>query len=47
VPTVALYTATDPGLTGVLGTGFYRNLGGKAQVPAVEDVLGELRAVLA
>ncbi|MGE5386628.1 MAG: lipopolysaccharide heptosyltransferase I [Betaproteobacteria bacterium] len=32
-PTVALYTATDPGLTGVLGTGPYRNLGGKAVVP--------------
>ena len=34
-------------LTGVLGAGFYRNLGGKAQTPAVEAVLGELQAVLA
>ena len=47
LPTVALYTATDPGLTGVLGSAFYRNLGGKAQVPAPDAVLGELRAVLA
>lgn len=46
-PTVAIYTATDPGLTGVLGAGFYRNLGGKAQTPAAEAVLGELQAVLA
>ena len=47
IPTVAIYTATDPGLTGVLGAGFYRNLGGKAQIPAAEAVLGELQAVLA
>ncbi|PKO94570.1 MAG: lipopolysaccharide heptosyltransferase I [Betaproteobacteria bacterium HGW-Betaproteobacteria-10] len=45
VPTVAIYTATDPGLTGVLGTGFYRNLGGKAQIPAPESVLAELQTV--
>lgn len=47
VPTVALYTATDPGLTGVLGAGFYRNLGGKAQIPEVATVLAELQAGLA
>lgn len=47
IPTVALYVATDPGLTGVLGAGFHRNLGGKAQTPGVESVLGELQAVLA
>jgi heptosyltransferase-1 len=45
-PTVALYTATDPGLTGVLGSGFYRNLGGKAQLPGPEAVLDALQAVL-
>ena len=45
-PTVALYTATDPGLTGVLGSGFFRNLGGKAQVPPVADVLAALQPVL-
>ncbi len=47
VPTVAIFTATDPGLTGVLGSGFHRNLGGKARCPAVADVLGELAPVLA
>ena len=47
VPTVALYTATDPGLTGVLGAGFHRNLGGKAQIPAPAAVLAELQAALA
>lgn len=46
VPTVAIYTATDPGLTGVLGGGFYCNLGGKAQIPAAERVLAELQPVL-
>lgn len=38
-PTIALYTATDPALTGVLGTGFARNLGGKGSPPSVADVL--------
>jgi heptosyltransferase-1 len=47
VPTVALYTATDPGLTGVLGVGFHRNLGGKAQIPSASAVLAELQPVLA
>jgi heptosyltransferase-1 len=46
VPTIALYTATDPGLTGVLGVGFHRNLGGKAQTPTVDAVFGELQAGL-
>ena len=45
VPTVALYTATDPGLTGVFGVAFHRNLGGKAQVPTPAAVFGELQAV--
>jgi heptosyltransferase-1 len=44
IPTVALYTATDPGLTGVFGVGFHRNLGGKAQLPTVPAVLAELQA---
>ena len=42
IPTVALYTATDPGLTGTVGTNFYRNLGGKDASPAVKDVLTAL-----
>lgn len=39
VPTVALYVATDPALTGVLGNGFVRNLGGPGQAPSVAQVL--------
>lgn len=46
VPTVALYTATDPGLTGVLGVGFHRNLGGKNQIPSPAAVLAELQLAL-
>lgn len=46
VPTIALYTATDPGLTGVLGAGFHRNLGGKSRIPAVSAVIDELKTVL-
>jgi heptosyltransferase-1 len=46
VPTVALYTATEPGLTGVYGRGFHCNLGGRQQCPAVVNVLTELRSVL-
>lgn len=38
IPTLAIYTATDPGLTGVLSRGPHLNLGGKAQVPSPEDV---------
>lgn len=44
VPTVALYTATDPGLTGVYGTAFHCNLGGKGQVPSAAQVLEQLAA---
>ncbi|PKO35241.1 MAG: lipopolysaccharide heptosyltransferase I [Betaproteobacteria bacterium HGW-Betaproteobacteria-7] len=44
VPTVALYTATDPGLTGVYGTAFHCNLGGKGQVPSAGQVLEQLSA---
>lgn len=39
VPTVALYTATEPALTGVAGAGFARNLGGSGRPPAVGEVL--------
>ena len=41
-PTIALYTATDPGLTGVLGAGVFRNLGGAGLVPTVAEVLDTL-----
>ena len=46
-PTVALYVATDPGLTGVVGSGFHRNLGGKAQMPTPAAVMEALQAVFA
>lgn len=45
-PTVAIYTATDPGLTGVHGAGFHINLGGKAQCPSPDDVLSALAPAL-
>lgn len=45
-PTVAIYTATEPGLTGVLGSAFHRNLGGRAQCPDVGAVYAELEAGL-
>jgi len=43
-PTIALYTATDPGLTGVFGRGYHRNLGGKGLLPSVTEVLDALPA---
>lgn len=39
VPTIALYTATDPALTGVHGTRNFRNLGGPGRAPDVPEVL--------
>lgn len=47
VPTVAVYTDTDPRLTGVFGPDaqFYRNLGGVAQVPPPAEVVAALAAV--
>lgn len=38
-PTVALYCASEPGLTGVLGSAFARNLGGYGCPPPAADVL--------
>ena len=45
-PTIALYVATDPALTGVLGAGFARNLGGKDASPEVADVLAVTQEAL-
>jgi heptosyltransferase-1 len=39
VPTIAVYVATDPALTGVYGIGFVRNLGGVGAPPLVAEVL--------
>ncbi|MBK9446945.1 MAG: lipopolysaccharide heptosyltransferase I [Betaproteobacteria bacterium] len=46
VPTIALYTATEPALTGIVGTGFARNLGGKGAPPTVADVLASATEAL-
>lgn len=46
IPTVALYTATDPGLTGVLGTAFFRNLGGTNLPPTAAQVIDVLQPVI-
>jgi len=39
VPTLALYVATDPALTGVYGSGFVRNLGAPGKPPQAADVM--------
>ena len=39
VPTIAIYVATDPALTGVYGSGFLRNLGAPGKPPSATDVL--------
>lgn len=44
-PTVAIYTATAPGLTGVLAATPFQNLGDAGQVPSVPAVLAAARAV--
>lgn len=38
-PTIALFCASEPGLTGVFGSGFYRNLGQRGQAPSVAEVI--------
>jgi heptosyltransferase-1 len=44
-PTVAIYTATDPDLTGVFGSGFYRNIGGRGIIPSVPEVISALSEI--
>ena len=48
-PTVAIYTDTDPALTGVYGAdpGRFRNLGGVARLPSCASVLEALKQVVA
>lgn len=46
VPTIALYTATEPALTGVVGTGFACNLGGKGRPPTVAEVISATNEAL-
>ena len=42
IPSIALYTATDPERTGVLGSGFFRNLGGPSHPPSTQAVLSAI-----
>lgn len=47
VPTVAIYTDTDPALTGVVGSKpeRFRNLGGIGQMPSAGDVIAALNQI--
>lgn len=47
VPVAAIYTATDPSLTGVFGAARALNLGGLSACPAPDEVLGALRSLAA
>ncbi|MDR2786772.1 MAG: lipopolysaccharide heptosyltransferase I [Candidatus Accumulibacter sp.] len=42
VPTIALYVASDPALTGVYGTRDFRNLGGPGHAPTVGEVIAAI-----
>jgi heptosyltransferase-1 len=41
-PILALYTATDPGLTGVVSAHWHKNLGGKGETPDMTAALAAL-----
>lgn len=43
-PTIALFSASDPGLTGVFGSAFHRNLGQRGAPPSVADVIAACAA---
>lgn len=47
VPTIALYCASRPGLTGVFAASFHRNLGEAGQPPLLNDVLAAAAEALA
>jgi heptosyltransferase-1 len=42
IPTVAIYTASDPALTGVYGARDFCNLGGPGRAPAAEEVIAAI-----
>ena len=48
IPTIAIYTDTNPALTGVMGGAFKPaiNLGNIAETPSVNDVLNSLKLIL-
>ncbi|MDR1351405.1 MAG: lipopolysaccharide heptosyltransferase I [Zoogloeaceae bacterium] len=45
-PVLALYTATQPALTGVLGNGWFRNLGASGAPPDLQSVLNALKPLI-
>lgn len=45
-PVAALYCSTEPGLTGVYGSGFARNLGGRGAPPTLDDVMATAEEAL-
>ena len=45
-PTLALFSATDPALTGVLARGVAVNLGNRGLLPSVDAVLAAARLLL-
>jgi len=46
IPTIGIYTATDPGLTGLHAGKLAVNLGGKQASPSVDDVMSTLTQLL-
>ncbi|MDR1276098.1 MAG: lipopolysaccharide heptosyltransferase I [Candidatus Accumulibacter sp.] len=46
VPAIAVFIASDPALTGIIGAGFHRNLGVRGHAPTVEDILTAARQAL-
>jgi heptosyltransferase-1 len=47
VPTIALYVATEPALTGVFGVRNFRNLGGPGCAPGASEVIAAINQELA
>jgi heptosyltransferase-1 len=47
VPTIALYCASQPGLTGVHAASFHRNLGEGGRPPVLAEVLAACDEALA
>lgn len=45
-PTVGIYCDHEPGLAGLIGSGPVRSLGGKGQVPSLQDVQAAVHAIL-
>jgi len=46
VPTIALYVTTNPALTGVHGSGHFRNLGNIGRSPSVAEVLNAAEPII-